>query len=163
MNRPDPSSLLESSSLKTYFLRIYLPILNLLQDHLRQPFKHSLDICPQLGASCYERKIRFGRVGWRSSYIWFIAYNHNLSSLIRIIMNLTQPRVNSPQSIIIIKIINQHDPNSIFIVSSRNSPKRFLTGLNKKTYTVSQICTLIIFPPTLIFFVANYTPIVGLL
>ena len=63
----------------------------------------------------------------------------------------------------IAEIVDQHDSYGIFIVGTCDGPERSLTGLHRCLLTVSQIWTLMVLPPTTIFLVANYTPIVGLL
>ena len=54
-------------------------------------------------------------------------------------MDLVYPGVDTSESLLIIKVVNEHDSNGIFIVSPGDGPEGLLAGLHRVTITVSQI------------------------
>lgn len=79
-------------------------------------------------------------------------------------MYFFKPCIDILESILVIEIVDEYNPNSIFIVRPSDGPKRFLSSLYTLSYyTVSQICILTVMPSTTTILVANSTPMVGLL
>ena len=78
-------------------------------------------------------------------------------------MDLGEPGVDAFEGLRIVEVEDQHDSDRIFVVGSGDGAEGLLSGLTNSIGTVSQICTLMVLPPTTIFLVANSTPIVGLL
>lgn len=95
--------------------------------------------------------------------ICLIAYNYNLCDRVGIVLDLAKPAFDTIESWGCIKIVHQNNANRVFVICSRYCSEWLLTGLRfYDKSTVSQICSLMILFFTLIFLVANSTPIVGL-
>lgn len=78
-------------------------------------------------------------------------------------MNFLEPGVDAEEGVWACEIVDEYDSDCIFVVCPGDGPEAFLSGLLLTSITVSQICILTVDPSTLIFLVANSTPMVGLL